>query len=336
MRSFALLAASIASLFAAGAQPPQSGVRPATPLIFDTDIGNDVDDCLALAMLHAFESRGEIRIAAVTITKDNPWAPRLASAIDRFYGRPGIPIGVVQNGKTKDDGYLRKALEAGHYRYDDNAEPAVNLLRHTLAAQADASVVIVQVGFSTNLAHLLDSPGGRDLVMRKVKRLVAMAGDFAGGGPEYNIKTDIPAAQKLTGEWPTPIFWSGFEVGRTIRYPARSIERDFGPPGTNPVADAYRNYMHMPYDRETWDLTAALYATRPDNGYFDLSEPGRVLVGADGRTSFRAEPGGRDRVLSVDDRQRGRILEAFLWLCSQPRPGPVPAPALSPKPTLTH
>jgi hypothetical protein len=94
--------------------------------------------------------------------------------------------------------------------------------------------------------------------------------------------------------------------------------------------------MHMPYDRETWDLTAALYATRPDNGYFDLSEPGRVLVGADGRTSFRAEPGGRDRVLSVDDRQRGRILEAFLWLCSQPRPGPVPAPALSPKPTLTH
>jgi inosine-uridine nucleoside N-ribohydrolase len=322
MRSLALLVASAAALIAAAAQSPEGAVPPAAPLIFDTDIGNDVDDCLALAMLHAFASRGEIRIVAVTITKDNPWALRLASAIDRFYGRPDIPIGMVQDGKTKDEGYLKKALDAGQYRYDDNAEDAVALLRRTLESQADGSATIVQVGFSTNLARLLESPEGSGLIKRKVKRLVVMAGDFGSGGPEYNVKTDIPAAQKLTGEWPTPIFWSGFELGRTIRFPARSIERDFGPPGANPVADAYRNYLKMPYDRETWDLTAALFAVRPDDGYFDVSEPGRVLVDADGRTSFRAEPGGRDRVLRVDDRQRARILEAFLWLCSQPRSSP--------------
>ena len=28
-------------------------------LIFDTDIGNDVDDALALAVIHALQSRGE-------------------------------------------------------------------------------------------------------------------------------------------------------------------------------------------------------------------------------------------------------------------------------------
>ena len=44
------------------------------PVIFDTDMGNDIDDALALALLHALESRGECRIIAVTITKDNPWA----------------------------------------------------------------------------------------------------------------------------------------------------------------------------------------------------------------------------------------------------------------------
>ena len=44
-------------------------------LILDTDIGNDVDDALALAMIHAFESRGEARLLAVTITKDNRYAP---------------------------------------------------------------------------------------------------------------------------------------------------------------------------------------------------------------------------------------------------------------------
>jgi inosine-uridine nucleoside N-ribohydrolase len=330
MTRFALLIAAVAGLFAAGAQSSGGQGHPATPLIFDTDIGNDVDDCLALAMLHSFESRGEIRIVAVTITKDNPWAPRLTSAINRFYGRPGIPIGMVHNGKTKDEGYLRKTLEAGHYGYDEHAGDAVNLLRHSLQTQADGSVVIVQVGFSTNLAQLLDSSGDRDLVRRKVKRLVVMAGDFSGGGQEYNIKTDIPAARKLISEWPTPIFWSGFEVGRMIKYPARSIERDFGPPGTNPVADAYRTYKTMPYDRETWDLTAALYAVRPDDGYLSVSESGRVIVGADGRTTFHAEFGGRDRFLSVDEGQRTRILEAFLWLCTS-SDGP-----LGPKPIRPH
>ncbi len=102
---------------------------PPVPVIFDTDIGNDVDDCLALAILHAFQSRGEARIAAVTITKDNVWAPRLVSAINLFYGRPEIPVGVVHDGKTRDDGYLKKAIDAGHYKYKDDARDAVTVLR---------------------------------------------------------------------------------------------------------------------------------------------------------------------------------------------------------------
>jgi inosine-uridine nucleoside N-ribohydrolase len=291
---------------------------PPVPVIFDTDIGNDVDDCLALAILHAFESRGEARIAAVTITKDNPWAPRLASAIDIFYGRPEIPIGVVHDGKTRDDGYLKKALDAGHHRYEERARDAVTVLREALQAEKDGSVVIVQVGFSTNLAHLLDSPGGRDLVAKKVRRLVMMAGNFAGGGPEYNVVTDIPAAQKLAREWPTAVVWSGGEVGSTIKYPAASIERDFGPPGAHPVADAYRVYMKMPYDRPTWDLTAAFYAVRPSDGYFTASPEGTVSVDDRGVTKFTPQAGGRHRILSVDAAQRARILEAFLWLCTEP------------------
>lgn len=291
---------------------------PPVPVIFDTDIGNDVDDCLALAILHAFQSRGEARILAVTITKDNPWAPRLASAIDIFYGRPEIPIGVVHDGKTHDDGYLKKALDAGHHKYTDNAKDAVEVLRAALGKEADGSVVIVQVGFSTNLAHLLQSPGGKELAARKVKRLVMMAGDFTGGGPEYNVVTDIPAAQKIARDWPTAVVWSGFEVGRTIRYPAASIVRDFGPPGAHPVADAYRVYQKMPYDRETWDLTAAFYAVRPDDGYFTASPEGAVSVDDRGMTKFTPQAGGHHRILSVDAAQRARILEAFLWLCTQP------------------
>ncbi|MGH7191931.1 MAG: nucleoside hydrolase, partial [Candidatus Saccharimonadales bacterium] len=42
------------------------------PLIFDTDIGNDVDDALALGVIHALQSRHECRLLAVTVNKDEP------------------------------------------------------------------------------------------------------------------------------------------------------------------------------------------------------------------------------------------------------------------------
>src|SRR6185437_11217193 len=72
-------------------------------LILDTDIGNDVDDALALAMIHALETRGDVRLLAVTITKDNHYAAPFVDLVNTFYGRPDIPIGVVHNGKTKED-----------------------------------------------------------------------------------------------------------------------------------------------------------------------------------------------------------------------------------------
>lgn len=295
------------------------GAAAPTPVIFDTDMGNDIDDALALAMLHSLETRGEIRLVAVTVTKDNPWAPRYVSAVDTFYGRARIPIGMVKNGVTKDEGkYLRRAIETGHYPYSDYSEDAVVLLQKTLAAQADGSVVIIQVGFSTNLAHLLEAPGGRDLVKRKVKLLSLMAGDFTNHGPEYNVKEDVPSAKKLVAEWPTPTVWSGYEIGQVIKFPARSIEHDFGWARHHPVVDGYKNYMKFPYDRETWDLTAVLAALRPDDGYFGYSPAGRVTVDDKGFTHFQAGAGGRDRYLTVNDAQRGRVLEALIWLATQP------------------
>ena len=65
-------------------------------------MGNDVDDALALAMLHAFQSRHEINLLAVTITKDNKWAAPYVDLANTFYGRPQIPIGTVRKGKTPE------------------------------------------------------------------------------------------------------------------------------------------------------------------------------------------------------------------------------------------
>src|SRR6266853_422296 len=178
---------------------PASGTlaaEPASPLkiLFDTDIGNDVDDVLALSMLHALQTRGDCELLAVTITKPDELAGPFVDAMDTFYGRPGIPIGFTRS-KLKNDPSkflgLAEAKNGGKLRYphrlkrSSEAPAATDLLRKILSQQPDQSVTMVQVGYFSNLAALLDTPedkysplAGRDLVRAKVKLLSVMAGAF--------------------------------------------------------------------------------------------------------------------------------------------------------------
>ena len=310
--------------------------RP-VPVILDTDMGNDIDDALALALLHSLDSRGECRLEAVTITKDNPWSAPYVDLVNTFYGRAFIPIGVVKGSRITPD--TSKMIEVPSKRKAPDgtliyphrlfsgveAPDAVELLRRVLAANEDGSVIIVQIGFSTNLAHLLASGpdslsplSGRELAARKVKSLVLMGGNFARKEAEFNIKMDIPSARQLFSDWPTPIVASGYEIGESILFPASSIEHDFGYVPNHPVAEAYRLYLKFPYDRPSWDVTAALYAIRPQGGYFSLSPPGVITVDSQGNTTFSSREGGRHRYLTVDPQQRAKALDAMVLLSSEP------------------
>jgi inosine-uridine nucleoside N-ribohydrolase len=299
------------------------------PVIFDTDMGNDVDDALALAMLHALESRGECRLLGVTVTKDNPWAAVYVDLVNTFYGRGQIPVGMVKGGVTPENSRMiqapaerRRADGALVYprRLASGAEAvdAVTLLRRLLAAEKDGSVVIAQVGFSTNLARLLDTPADVELVKRKVKLLSVMAGNFVQPKAEFNVQKDTASARRLFDQWPGEIVVSGFEIGEAMKFPAARIEKDFAWAADHPVVDAYRAYMKMPYDRQTWDLTAVLYGVRPAGAYFDLSAPGRITADDAGRTSFRADSAGKHRYLVLTEAQRARTLECMVGLASQP------------------
>jgi inosine-uridine nucleoside N-ribohydrolase len=322
MKRFLALTVAV-SLAAAGAW------AQAVPVIFDTDMGNDVDDALALAMLHALESRGECRLLGVTVTKDNPWAAVYVDLVNAFYGRGRIPVGMVKGGVTPEGSPMiqtpaerRRADGTLVYprRLASGAEApeAVGLLRRLLAAEKDGSVVIVQVGFSTNLARLLDAPADVELVKRKVKLLTVMAGNFVEPKPEFNVEKDTASARKLFDLWPGEIVASGYEIGDAMKFPAARIEKDFAWAADHPVVDAYRAYMKMPYDRQTWDLTAVLYAVRPGGGYFELSAPGRITADDAGRTSFRADGAGKHRYLVLPELLRARTLECMIGLASQP------------------
>jgi len=345
--SIALTVLSLVSLMIPGtaAAADAGGGREPVRLIFDTDMGNDIDDALALGVIHALHSRGECRLLAVTLSKDNEFSGPFVDLVNTFYGRGDVPVGVVRDGKTPADGnYIRppcQAQDGGKPRYPHDlasgkdAPEAVGLLRQVLAGQPDGSVVIAVVGFSTNLARLLDSPPdghsplrGMDLVVRKCRLLSSMAGMFEKGNQhkEYNVVEDLPAARKVFAGWPTPIVVSGFEIGLAIQYPAVSIEQDYGYVKHHPLAEAYRYYMKMPYDRPTWDLTAVLFAVRPERGYFGLSEPGRVLIDGEGHTTHAPSPDGKHRYLTVTPEQIARVREALVQLASQP-PGSAGTPA---------
>jgi inosine-uridine nucleoside N-ribohydrolase len=313
------------------------------PLIFDTDIGNDVDDVLALGMIHALQSRGECELLAVTITKDHEHAAAFTDAVNTFYWRGDIPVGVCRSGVTPAAGKfnglaVKKDGDAHRYPHDllsgKDAPDAVDVLRKALAGQKDGSVVIAQVGFSTNLAALLASKAdshsplsGVQLIKQKVRLLSIMAGAFTQipgkGGQlsdhkEYNIVKDIPAAKSIAADWPTEIVWSGFEIGISLTYPHRSIEEDFRYLEHHPLAEAYILYNPPPHDRPTWDLTSVLHGVRPGHSYFDISETGIVNVADDGLTTFKKNATGKHRYLIINEAQKLRTLETLQLLSSQP------------------
>jgi purine nucleosidase len=241
---------------AADPNPDPDRVR----LIFDTDICGDCDDVLALGMIHTLQSRGLCSLLAVTISADHDLAAPFVDAVNNFYGRGAIPIGVVGKGGVVEKSEFLSLVEEkepdGRFRYphdllsSSSAPRATDVLRATLANQPDRSVAIVQVGFSTNLARLLDSPpdrhsplSGRELVERKVRLLSLMAGAFQPieGNPryrEYNVAKDVASARTLAARWPTPIVYSGFEIGIALPYPAISVERDYRYVKHHPLAEA--------------------------------------------------------------------------------------------------
>lgn len=327
----------LAAFAASSRGAPVEHERRPIPFIFDTDIGNDVDDALALGVIHALVSRGECRLLAVTITKEDIAAAQFTDAVNTFYGRGKIPIGIVRGGarsepskftgvaNVKDDGKLRFPHDITE---PSDVEDAVALLRRTLAAAEDRTVVIAQVGFSTNLARLLSSPpdqasplAGVELVRQKVRLLSIMAGAFKPTDPptpEYNVKCDVKAAQKLAADWPTPVVFSGFEIGLAVPYPAESILQDFNYVAHHPLSEAYVLYLPPPHNRPCWDLTSVLYAVRPNDNYFDVSPPGHVHVADDGVTTFEPQPGGPHRYLVLNPDQKIRVREALRELASEP------------------
>lgn len=305
-------------------------------VILETDLGNDIDDAIAMDMLYKYMDSDKADLLAICLNKEGTAPAEFADIMNTWYGYPDVPIGIIRDGidcETDAVNYARAVVDmkdddgAPRYKrsitsYEDLPEAHV-LYRKTLAAQKDNSVVIASVGFSTNLIRLLDTKAdeysdldGVELVSRKVKLLVTMAGCFDNPDiHEYNVVKDIPSAKRILEEWPTPVVVTPFELGIQVCYPASSIEEDFGWAPDHPLVGAYRSYMEMPYDRPTWDPSAVLYAVE-GSGLFGISPAGKVHVSDVGSTGFTENPDGNRRYLFIDQSQAEAMRDHFVELVS--------------------
>ena len=296
------------------------------PIILDTDIMSDVDDVGAIAILHAMANRHEASILAIGVCVKNPWSSLCVDALNTYFGRPEIPLGVLKGpGADRKSRYAEGiAREFPHaLKSADDAPDAALLYRQVLAKQPDGSVVIVSIGLLTNLQNLLKtapdqfSPlSGRDMVKQKVRTWVCMGGKFPQG-KEYNLIADGPAAAYTINNWPTPIIFSGWEIGNEIVTGAglRAAPTD------SPVRRAFDLYNGLK-GRQSWDETAVLYAVRGLNGgladYWDLHASGHIEVNPDGSNVWKDSLDGKNSYL-VRKMPPAKIAEAIEELMLHPR-----------------
>lgn len=302
---------------------PKATTDPAIPVIFDTDVGNDIDDVLAMQMLFNYEKAGKIDLLGITISKSNPYAIEYIDGYCRLNGRNDIPLGFAYQGVNPEDGgYLRQTLDTlidgqkilqPQRSIKDSIPEGYLLLRKLLAAQKDSSVVFIAVGPETNLARLLRSQAdeyspldGKSLVAQKVKLLSVMGGLYGDefDFPEWNLVQDLDAAKEVFSVWPTPVVASGWELGNKLLYPHQSILNDFPDSYKHPLCVSYKIYSQMPYDRQTWDLTSVLQAIEPEGNHFGLSPKGTVTLDSVGHSLFQPSETGRHQYLTIEGKEK--------------------------------
>lgn len=179
--------------------------RPAaakTPVILDTDIGDDIDDTWALAMLL---KSPELDLKLVTTTCGKAeYRAKLVAKLLTIAGRNDIPIGLGEGGHDGSGGQQAwvQDYKLSDYRgvvHQNGAQAIINLIE-----ASPQPITIISIGPSHTLAAALKAKPG----IASKSFFVGMQGSIYkgyGGGPvcaEYNVKANVPAARTvLSAPW---------------------------------------------------------------------------------------------------------------------------------------
>jgi hypothetical protein len=232
-------------------------------VIFETDMCLDVDDVGALAVLHGLQNEGKVNLIGVCYNEVHPQAPDAIDAINTYYNRGSIPIGIYRQELADPDpsDYFSSERDFDvdnmkHDSYDNIVADAVAVYKHILKKQEDNSVVIISVGFLNNLNDLLKDPEGFELVKRKVKLLAIMGGLH---NDSFNLSRHnlVDQSQYVLENWPGTLVIT--QVGGDMITGETLTSTT---PVYNPVRRSFELEWHQVPDigRSSWDQVTVLYA----------------------------------------------------------------------------
>ena len=170
-------------------------------VIFETDMSTDVDDVGALAVLHALADSGEAEILAISFNEVHPSGADAICAINTWYNRGDIPIGIYKGDLADPDesSYLDTIANFPHDLPTVPTPSSLEVYLQVLREQPDNSVTIISVGFLNNLYDLLKADS--DLISQKVTELVVMA--LLIEDPYNTVRHDlIDKSEYVIHNWP--------------------------------------------------------------------------------------------------------------------------------------
>ena len=253
------------------------------PVLFDTDIGSDVDDALALGLILAAPAQLEL-IAVTTVARDVRVRARIAARLLGLAGRTDVEV------CAGEEAPLLRPLETfGWWGHEERCfhegpdapltdEPAAE--RIVRAARETPGLEIVAVGPMTNVARALALDPG---LPRRVGGLTVMGGhirDVAIGericdpGIDYNLCSDPEASIAVLGAgFRTRLVTADVTLHTWLR--ARDLARlDAAGPVARALADQVR--LWSPVQRTIF--VDRLGGTLADDNVAFLHDPLTVLA----------------------------------------------------------
>ena len=267
------------------------------PIILDTDIGDSIDDALALAFaLHSPEL--DVR-AVTTVIDDVESKTRLAWKMLGVYNRRDIPLAMgapepLLDPMTSVPSKEFDVLTRNDAIPDAARKRAADLIIETLL-QARGKITIVAIGPMTNIALALKTD---PRIKNNIERIVIMGGAYLSSETEYNVKRDRTAAQ-IVFQSGIPITAVGLDVTSQCKLREKDIDgmRLANDPASNfliRLMDLAEEQTHDP-NPTLYDPLAIAAIFRPDLLEMQAGTVDVPLTGP-GLTIFKPAAGSKTQV----------------------------------------
>ncbi|HVO11439.1 MAG TPA: nucleoside hydrolase [Vicinamibacteria bacterium] len=195
-----LVASALAVSARTAAAPHASAGKPRIPVVLATDIGDDIDDTWALALLLRSPEL-DLRLV-VTDYGDTVYRARIVARLLEVAGRTDVPIGVGVRQWEKEGGQAEWVRDYPLARYPGRViDDGVRALVDTVMA-SDQAMTLVAIGPPPTLRAALE----KEPRLASRLRFVGMYGSLRQGyaekskpEPEWNVKADTQASRALLG-----------------------------------------------------------------------------------------------------------------------------------------